>query len=102
MLEFECRFVRFSNIPVIPQTMVVDSKMNKDITPNANFDGPSVRNPENPSKELEYDNDGNPVFVNGGLPPIEDNTPPSVIPSIDSSQRNLDNRMPQNNDLDFE
>ena len=102
MLEFEGRFVRFSNIPVIPQVMVVDSKMNKDITPNANFDGPSVRNPENPGKELQTDNDGNPVFVNGGLPPIEDNTPPSVIPSVDSSQQNLHNRMPQDNDLDFE
>lgn len=78
-LHFEGRFVRFSNIPVIPQSIVVDSKMNHDIAPNANFDngGSAV---DNHAGEFQTDNDGNPIFENGGLPPVEDKTPPSVIP----------------------
>ena len=95
MLEFEGRFVRFSNISIIPQTIVKDSKMNRDIAPNANFDGPSVRNPDNPAGELQVDNDGNPIFENGGLPPIEDNTPPAVIPP------DKGNPLSPDNDLNF-
>jgi hypothetical protein len=87
---FEGKYVRFRDFPVIGESVIIDSKMNAEIRPNDNFD--------NPAKEQQVDNDGNPI-----LPPIiEDSTPPSIIPSIDSSQRNLDNRMPQDNDLDFE
>lgn len=59
--------------------------MNAEIKPNDKFD--------NPAKELQVDNDGNPIFVNGGLPPIEDLTPPAVIPP----QQN--NQMPPDDDL---
>jgi hypothetical protein len=82
-LQFEGRYVRFSNIPVIPQVMVVDSKMNRDLSPNVGFD--------NPAKEMQVDNDGNPI-----LPPIiEDKTEPSYIPPANPPQ------MPPDDDLNF-
>ena len=71
-LMFEGRYVRFRDFPVVGEPMIRDSKMNAEIKPNDRFD--------NPVREQEVDNDGNPIFVNGGLPPAEDNTPPSVMP----------------------
>ena len=71
-LMFEGRYVRFRDFPVVGEPMIRDSKMNAEIKPNDRFD--------NPAREQEVDNDGNPIFVNGGLPPTEDNTPPSVMP----------------------
>ena len=71
-LMFEGRYVRFRDFPVVGEPMIRDSKMNAEIKPNDRFD--------NPAREQEVDNDGNPIFVNGGLPPAEDNTPPSVMP----------------------
>ena len=70
-LMFEGKYVRFGDFPVIRDSVIIDSKMNADIKPNDNFD--------NPAGEPQVDHDGNPIFENGGLPPIEDNTPPSVI-----------------------
>ena len=93
-LQFEGKYVRFSNIPVIPQTVVKDSKINNDITPNIKFD--------NPAKELQYDNDGNPIFEKEDLPPITDQTPPSAVPPKNPSQPYYPyGLMPQDDDLDF-
>lgn len=67
-LMFEGKYVRFRDFPVYGEPVIVDSKMNAEIRPNDNFD--------NPAKEPQYDNDGNPI-----LPPmIEDKTEPSYIP----------------------
>ena len=88
-LMFEGKYVRFRDFPVIGEPVIIDSKMNAEIRPNDNFD--------NPAGELQVDNDGNPIFVNGGLPPIEDNTPPSVIPPAKPQQQY--NQMPQDDDL---
>ena len=82
-------------------SIIRDSKLNADIAPNANFDGPSVRCPDNPGKELPTDNDGNPIFENGGLPPIEDNTPPAIDPAAVASETDSDNRIPPEDDLNF-
>lgn len=93
-LQFEGKYVRFSNIPVIPQTVVKDSKINNDITPNIKFD--------NPAKELQYDNDGNPIFEKEDLPPITDQTPPSVVPPNSPSQPYYPYGLtPQDDDLNF-
>ena len=88
-LMFEGKYVRFRDFPVIGEPVIIDSKMNAEIRPNDNFD--------NPAREQQVDNDGNPIFVNGGLPPIEDNTPPSVIPPARPSQQY--NQMPPDDDL---
>ena len=88
-LMFEGNYVRFRDFPVIGEPVIIDSKMNAEIRPNDNFD--------NPAKELQVDNDGNPIFVNGGLPPIEDNTPPPVIPPAKPPQSF--NQMPPDDDL---
>lgn len=71
-LMFEGKYVRFGDFPVVPESVTIDSKMNAEIQPNRDFD--------NPAREQQVDNDGNPVFVNGGLPPIEDNAPVSLPP----------------------
>ncbi len=84
-LMFEGKYVRFRDFPIVEEPALIDSKMNAEIKPNDKFD--------NPAKELQVDNDGNPIFVNGGLPPIEDLTPPAVIPP----QQN--NQMPPDDDL---
>ncbi len=86
-LMFESKYVRFRDFPVIGEPMIVDSKMNADIKPNEDFD--------NPAKEMQVDNDGNPIFVNGGLPPIEDKTEPSYIPPANPP------RMPPDEDMLF-
>ena len=88
-LMFEGKYVRFRDFPVIGEPVIIDSKMNAEIRPNDNFD--------NPAKEQQVDNDGNPIFVNGGLPPIEDNTPPSIIPPARPPQQY--NQMPPDDDL---
>ncbi|MBQ3787302.1 MAG: replicative DNA helicase [Bacteroidales bacterium] len=90
-LMFEGKFVRFRDFPVIGEPMIRDSKMNAEIKQNDDFD--------NPAKELHVDNDGNPIFLNGGLPPIEDTTPPSIIPTEKGTMTN--NQMPSNDDLFF-
>lgn len=84
-LMFEDKYVRFSDFPVIRNSVIVESKINADIEPNGNFD--------KPASEQQVDNDGNPIFVNGGLPPIEDNTPPSVIPPAEPPRP--DDQMPE-------
>lgn len=83
-LMFEGNYVRFSDFPA-PHEVIFDSKINAEIKPNDNFD--------NPAGEMQVDNDGNPIFVNGGLPPIEDNTPPSVIPPAEPPRP--DDQMPE-------
>ena len=88
-LMFEGKYVRFGDFPVIQNTITVDSKMNAELKPNENFD--------NPAHEQQVDNDGNPIFENGGLPPIEDNTPPSVIPPARPAQPL--NQIPPGDDL---
>lgn len=88
-LMFEGKYVRFRDFPAVGEPMIIDSKMNADIIPNDNFD--------NPAREQQVDNDGNPIFVNGGLPPIEDNTPPSTIPPARPPQQY--NQMPPDDDL---
>lgn len=90
-LMFEGKFVRFRDFPVIGEPMIRDSKMNAEIKQNDDFD--------NPAKELHVDNDGNPIFLNGGLPPIEDTTPPSIIPTEKGTMTN--NQMPSNDGLFF-
>lgn len=90
-LMFEGKYVRFRDFPVIGEPVIIDSKMNAEIRPNDNFD--------NPAKELQVDNDGNPIFPNGGLPPIEDTTPPSIIPTERGTMTN--NQMPSDDDLFF-
>ena len=90
-LMFEGKFVRFRDFPVIEEPMIRDSKMNAEIKQNDDFD--------NPAKELHVDNDGNPIFLNGGLPPIEDTTPPSIIPTEKGTMTN--NQMPSDDDLFF-
>lgn len=81
-LRFEGEYVRFSNIPVFENTVVYDSKMNRDIVPNTGFD--------NPAKEMQYDNDGNPI-----LPPlVEDKTEPPAPPANPP-------QMPPDDDLPF-
>ena len=76
-LMFEGKYVRFRDFPIIGEPMIVDSKMNAEIRPNDNFD--------NPAKEPEYDNDGNPI-----LPPLpspeEDKTEPPATPPANPSQ----------------
>lgn len=81
--------MRFRDFPVFNEPVIFDSKMNAEIKPNESFD--------NPAKELQVDNDGNPIFVNGGLPPIEDNTPPPVIPPAKPPQSF--NQIPPDDDL---
>ena len=88
-LMFEGKYVRFRDFPVIGEPVIIDSKMNAEIGPNDNYD--------NPAREQQVDNDGNPIFVNGGLPPIEDNTPPSIIPPARPPQQY--NQMPPDDDL---
>ena len=88
-LMFEGKYVRFRDFPVFGEPVIIDSKMNAEIRPNDNFD--------NPAKEQQVDNDGNPIFVNSGLPPIEDNTPPSVMPPARPPQQY--NQMPPDDDL---
>ena len=90
-LMFEGRYVRFRDFPVVGEPMIRDSKMNAEIKPNDRFD--------NPAREQEVDNDGNPIFVNGGLPPAEDNTPPSVMPQARPPQGY--NPLPPDDDLFF-
>ena len=90
-LMFEGKYVRFRDFPVIGEPVIFDSKMNAEIRPNDNFD--------NPAKELQVDNDGNPIFVNGGLPPTEDNTPPSVMPQARPPQQY--NQIPPDDDLQW-
>jgi hypothetical protein len=90
-LMFEGKFVRFRDFPVIGEPKIRDSKMNAEIRQNDDFD--------NPAKELQVDNDGNPIFPNGGLPPIEDTTPPSIIPTERGTMTN--NQMPSDDDLFF-
>lgn len=90
-LMFEGKFVRFRDFPVIGEPKIRDSKMNAEIRQNDDFD--------NPAKELQVDNDGNPIFLNGGLPPIEDTTPPSIIPTEKGTMTN--NQMPSDDDLFF-
>lgn len=94
-VRFDGRYVKFSN-PPMPEPVIVDSAMtneftrsgfsrkvrladvvvdlamNKELTPNTDFD--------NPARELQVDNDGNPIFPNGGILPVEDNTPPPFVP----------------------
>ena len=90
-LMFEGKFVRFRDFPVIGEPKIRDSKMNAEIRQNDDFD--------NPAKELQVDNDGNPIFPNGGLPPIEDTTPPSIIPTERGTMTN--NQMPSDDELFF-
>lgn len=90
-LMFEGKYVRFRDFPVVGEPMIIDSKMNAEIKPNDGFD--------NPAKEPQVDNDGNPVFPNGGLPPIEDTTPPSIIPTEKGKMSN--NQMPPDDELFF-
>ena len=85
-LMFEGKYVRFGDFPIAKEEVILDSKINTKIGPNEKFD--------NPAKEPQVDNDGNPIFVNGGLPPIDDTTPPSVFPP--------DIRMPSDNDLPWD
>ena len=93
-LMFEGKYVRFRDFPVIREPVIYDSKMNAEIKPNEKFD--------NPAKEPEYDNDGNPIFPNNGLPPTEDKTPPSVTPPHKTPQPYYPyGLMPQDDDLDF-
>ena len=89
-LMFDGRYVKFSDFPVISEPIIYDSKMNAEIRPNEKFD--------NPAKEPEYDNDGNPI-----LPPLEeDKTEPSHIPPDNSHQPYYPNGLvPLDNDLDF-
>ena len=54
--------------------MIIDSSMNYDIVPNSGF--------ENPAKEQQVDNDGNPI-----LPPLEeDKMEPPYIPPANQPQ----------------
>jgi len=100
-VRFEGKYVKFSNPPMTEPVIVdsamtneytrsgfsrkvrladvvVDSAMNKEIVPNTDFD--------NPAHEMQVDNDGNPIFPDGGLPPIDDNTPPPFVPGASFSQ----------------
>lgn len=79
-LMFDGKYVRFRDFPVI-----VASKINAEIKPNVDFD--------NPAREQQVDNDGNPIFVNGGLPPIEDTTP-LIEPPAKPPQMPADNDLP--------
>lgn len=88
-LMFEGKYVRFGDFPVFNNSVIIDSKMNSEIKPNDNFD--------NPAGEQRVDNDGNPIFVNGGLPPIEYKTSPSVIPPANPPQ--TFGQMPPDDDL---
>ncbi len=90
-LMFEGKYVRFRDFPVIGEPVIIDSKMNAEIRPNDNFD--------NPAREQQVDNDGNPIFPNGGLPPIEDTTPPSITPTEKGKMSN--NQMPPDDELFF-
>jgi hypothetical protein len=89
-LMFEGKYVRFRDFPVFGEPVIIDSKMNAEIRPNDNFD--------NPAKELQVDNDGNPI-----LPPLEeDKTEPPHIPPANSTQPYYPyGLMPQVDDLDF-
>lgn len=82
-LMFDGRYVRFRDFPVFNEPVIFDSKMNAEIKPNESFD--------NPAKEPEYDNDGNPILP----PPEEDKTEPPYIPPAKPSQ------MPPDDDLPF-
>ncbi len=76
-LMFEGNYVRFRDFPVVGEPVIIDSKMNAEIKPNDKFD--------NPAKEPEYDNDGNPI-----LPPLpspeKDKTEPPATPPANPSQ----------------
>ena len=83
-LMFEGKYVRFRDFPVIGAPVIIDSKMNAEIRPNDNFD--------NPAKEQQVDNDGNPI-----LPPLEeDKMEPPYIPPANPPQM-----PPDNDDLPF-
>ena len=68
-IRFDDRYMKFYDKP---QNVVYDSKINIDVV--------NMGDASQPAREMDVDNDGNPVFPDSGIPPINDTTAPPILP----------------------